>query len=104
MAAQVVQTNGLEETVQIIASKSCDIDSGLFVADMIVSELLDTALLGEGCLPSHRDAVARGLIRHGEDMEDRIMPHSAEVFACLIHSDRVASMKSGKRATNILYS
>jgi len=44
-----------------VAAKSCDLEGGGVEADLLVSELLDTALLGEGVLLSHADAISRGV-------------------------------------------
>ena len=57
IAASVVSANQMDDVIQIIAAKSSEIDSESFQADLLVSELLDTALLGEGCIPSHADAI-----------------------------------------------
>ena len=41
--------------------KSTDIEGSSYQADILVSELLDSALLGESCLYSHGDAIHRFL-------------------------------------------
>jgi predicted RNA methylase len=52
-------------------------------ADVLICELLDTGLLGEGCLSAIRDAAARGLLRPGY----RAVPASATVFVQLVECD-----------------
>ena len=98
VAEAVVSANDLDHKVQIVPVKSTDIDSESFEADILVSELLDSALLGEGCIPSHIDAIERGLLKSSLEadtscpMEDRIIPHSAQVFARLVQSHEVTAM------------
>jgi predicted RNA methylase len=48
VATEVVTVNGLSDQVAVVAAKSSDIDSLPFQPDILVSELLDSALLGEG--------------------------------------------------------
>ena len=101
IASQIVASNEMDDRVQIITAKSTEIDTESFAADILVSELLDTVLLGEGCIPSHMDAIQRGLLanqiladEHVENIENRIIPNSAEVFACLIRSEEIDAMNS----------
>ena len=122
IAEEVIASNHLEEKIRIVSAKSSDIETGSFTADILVSELLDSALLGESCLYSHGDAIRR-LIKpqeHNicreqaqsscssqlenssdydgskvviEPMQNRCIPHSAEVYACLIQSEEVIHMR-----------
>jgi len=58
-------------------------------ADMLVSEILDTVLLGEAVLPAVRDARARLLAINDNDDDDSsviILPQSASIVAQLVHS------------------
>ena len=48
VATEVVTVNGLSDQVAVVAAKSSDIDGLPFQPDILVSELLDSALLGEG--------------------------------------------------------
>jgi type III protein arginine methyltransferase len=103
-ARLVVEQNGLSEKILIVTAKSCDIDSLPFSPDLIISELLDSALLGEGVLPSHRDAIDRFLEQslpsndesgsEGDDVCDRVIPHSATIFGTLVQSPEVAHLWS----------
>ena len=61
IAAGVVQENGLDDIITVVNAKSAEVEEGSF--DMIVSELLDSSLLGESCMPSHADGIAR-LMNH----------------------------------------
>ena len=56
-------------------------------ADVLVCELLDTALIGEGVLPSIRDACERGLLRPGY----AAVPAQATVFAQVVESSLLQS-------------
>ena len=59
-------------------------------ADVLVAELLDTALLGEGVLHSLRHAAAAGLLRPGY----RAVPARATVLAQARRSSLVARLSS----------
>ncbi len=96
VAERVVEDNGMSESVQIIAAKSTDIDG--FKADMLVSELLDSALLGESCAFSHSDAIERLLLEQDTNMmvpiEERVIPHSANIYGRLIECKELDRMHS----------
>ena len=97
VATQVVADNNMSDHVQIIAAKSTDI--GGFQADMLVSELLDSALLGEGCAFSHSDAIERLLVQEdGQEMvvpiSQRVIPHSAKIFGRLVQCSELDRMHS----------
>ncbi len=94
VAEQVVRDNNMNEEVQIIPAKSTDI--GGFKVDLLVSELLDSALLGESCIFSHADAINRLLTEEGEEckipISERIIPHSATVYGKLVESSEIEKM------------
>eukprot|EP00049_Salpingoeca_infusionum_P014657 m.277150 g.277150 ORF g.277150 m.277150 type:complete len:989 (+) comp15719_c0_seq1:91-3057(+) len=52
--------------------------------DLVVTELVDSGLLGEHILPTLTHA-RRHLLSHG----GRVIPHSAEVHACVVDSDQL---------------
>jgi predicted RNA methylase len=98
VASQVVKDNKLSDEVTIIAAKSTEIDLGGKV-DILVSELLDSTLLGEGCLLSHNDALKR-LVYNDNDIDtnsnigsvpicQRVIPNRAEVYASLISAPMI---------------
>jgi len=95
IASEIIAVNGLDDKIQVVAAKSCDIEAGTFEADILISETLDTALLGEGCILNHADALNRHLVRDGDslDIQNRVIPHSAEVYVQLIYSEEVDRMK-----------
>ena len=109
IAEQVIDDNGLATSVQIIPLKSLDLDlrEGQR-ADVLVSELLDSALLGESVLFTHADAISR-LLLHGAGAEGvdgveveagmppiahRCVPHSADVFATLVECPELRDMQA----------
>ena len=96
IANKVVQDNGFEQTVHIVACNSNTLDCDRM--DLLVSELLDSSLLGEGVLSTHADAIDR-LIHISYDtydypLSDRVLPHSAEMFATLIECPVVNHMQA----------
>ena len=104
IANEIIASNNLGDKILITPCKSSTIETGAFQADLLVSELLDTFLLGEGCLLSHMDAIQRKLVRNNlsssssssygndevDDLSNRVIPHSAEVYACIIESSEVS--------------
>ena len=102
IANEIIASNNLGDKIIITPCKSSNIETGAFQADLLVSELLDTFLLGEGCMLSHMDAIQRNLVRNtsasssssssndDDDLSNRVIPHSAEVYACIIESSEVS--------------
>ena len=48
IAQEVVSVNKLDDQILVVNAKSSDIDQLPFAPDLLISELLDSALLGEG--------------------------------------------------------
>lgn len=92
VARDVIAENGMSDTIDIIAAKSTDIELPMR-PDIIISELLDSALLGEAVLLSHADALQR-FITHdsGVPIDQRVLPHSADIFVTLIESQEMRDM------------
>lgn len=83
-AAAIVRRNGLDDTVTVIDRHSGSVELGPHLpdrADVLISELLDPALLAEGVLPSVRDARARLLTD-----EAVVLPSRAVVWAVLLEA------------------
>ena len=60
IARAVVDRNEFSDTIEVIPGKSTSIESLLpLKPDILISELLDSALLGESCMYSHADAISR---------------------------------------------
>lgn len=80
LARMTIQANDLDENIQVVEKHSMDENFTLDQkADICTSELLESGLLGEGVLPSIRDAWSRHL------KEDAIViPRRARVFAILV--------------------
>ena len=104
IAGEVVASNGMGDRITVVAGKSTEIDLGEgFAPDLLVSELLDSALLGESCLYSHGDAISRIMktsttaSSSGSSVESRVIPHSGEVYAQLIQSRDARCMRDLSR-------
>ena len=101
VAENVINSNDFGDKILIINAKSSEIEDLPVPADMLISELLDSALLGEGCLPSHIDAMERlmnplettdGSQDGVPDYTNRVLPYSGIVFGTLIESVEVKHM------------
>ena len=81
VARQIVADNALAERITVLNRVSMDleIDDNLPAADLVVSEILDAGLLGEGVLPTLRHA-ARYLLKPG----GRMVPAGATVYGQLM--------------------
>ncbi len=81
-ARKVVAANGKTESVTVIGRHSTQVTLGFGAdcvpagADVIVTEIFDSWLLGEGMVPVMHDAVQRGLLApHG-----RVVPAGAQIW------------------------
>ncbi len=81
-ARKVVAANGKTESVTVIGRHSTQVKLGFGAdcvpagADVIVTEIFDSWLLGEGMVPVMHDAVQRGLLApHG-----RVVPAGAQIW------------------------
>lgn len=84
-AKKVVTANGFMGTISVLPQKSTALSVGNEIpekVDVLVSEILDAGLLGEGVLPTHRHAV-RNLLKPG----GKVIPQGATVYAMLIESE-----------------
>ena len=80
-AREVVRDNGLADRVEVVTCRSTALDEAALGerADVLVSEIVDVGLLGEGVLPTLRHALAQ-LVEPGA----RIVPAGATVHAFLL--------------------
>lgn len=94
IAERVVGSNDFTEKILVINAKSSEIEDLPAPPDLLVSELLDSALLGEGCIPAHTDALSRLINQEGldGDFRNRVIPYSGAVYATLIESMEVNDM------------
>ena len=94
-ARQIVAANGLADRVSVIGRKSTMLEVGRDLpqpADLLIMEIFDTVLIGEGVLPSLEDARKRLL-----KPEACVLPQRARVYAAAVEIPdlrRVNPMKS----------
>lgn len=82
VARQVVQHNGFSDVITIIPARSTDLAVGHGLdepADLIVTEIVDCGLIGEGLLPTLRHARQR-LLKPG----GRLIPQAARVAGAVL--------------------
>jgi len=82
VARQIVAANGLADRIGVVARKSNQVQVGGDLprpADLLIMEIFDSILLGEGVLPSLADARAR-LLAPGA----RVLPARARVYAAAV--------------------
>lgn len=87
VARQVVADNNMDDAITICNHKSTNLKVGVDLprkADVLVSEILDVGLLGEGVLPTFRHAWANLL-----NPDAVAIPKAATVEACLIQCDQL---------------
>ncbi len=89
-AATVISDNGYRDQIHVIHKQSNSLKVGEDLpkkADILISEVLDSGLLGEGVLPTVRHATAN-LLKEG----GTIVPAGATVKGVLIQSDHLHSI------------
>ena len=82
VARQVIQDNGFSDVVTVIPAHSTDLEVGHGLderVDLIVTEIVDCGLIGEGLLPTLRHARQR-LLKPG----GRLVPHAARVTGAVL--------------------
>ena len=86
-AQQIIQDNNVEKTIKIIAKKSTDISIGAELeakADILVSEIFSSELLGEHVLPSLEDAKKRLLKPQG-----KVIPAAGSIMVALFTGEDI---------------
>jgi predicted RNA methylase len=86
-AQRIIVDNGFEKTIKVIAKKSVDIKVGEDIpekADVLVSEIFSSELLGEHVLPSIEDAKRRLLKPEG-----RVVPAVGHIMIALFTGDDI---------------
>uniref|UniRef100_A0A3Q1CBD5 Protein arginine N-methyltransferase n=1 Tax=Amphiprion ocellaris TaxID=80972 RepID=A0A3Q1CBD5_AMPOC len=86
-AQSIVEKNGFSDRIKIINKHSTDVTVGpdgdmQEKANILITELFDTELIGEGALPSYEHA-HQNLVQEGCEA----VPHRASVFAQLVESE-----------------
>lgn len=86
-AREIVAANGFADRITVIAKKSTDIEIGREIAeraDILVSEILDECVLGEGVVPSVHHAR-----EHLIKPDAVIIPSRATVYMALVEAPRL---------------
>lgn len=89
-ARRIVADNGLAQTVAIVNQRSQDLIIGIDMprrADVIMTEIVDCGLVGEGLIPTMRHA-REHLLRPG----GTLIPHTARVVAAPVNSVSIAQL------------
>jgi type II protein arginine methyltransferase len=82
VARQVIQANGFSDVITIVPARSTDLEVGRGLdepVDLIVTEIVDCGLIGEGLLPTLRHARQR-LLKPG----GRLVPQAARVAGAVL--------------------
>eukprot|EP00752_Nemacystus_decipiens_P012097 g10724.t1 len=89
IAREVLERNGVADRVTVIHKSSGALKPGIDLpergVDVVVTELVDSGLLGERIVPVLTDARARGLVAKG----GRVIPEGACVYAAVVESKDV---------------
>ncbi|XP_051030386.1 LOW QUALITY PROTEIN: protein arginine N-methyltransferase 7-like [Phodopus roborovskii] len=90
-AVKIVEKNGFSDKIKVINKHSTEVTVGPdgdlpCRANILVTELFDTELIGEGALPSYEHAH-----RHLVQENCEAVPHKATVYAQLVESRRMWS-------------
>lgn len=86
-AREIVRANGFEDRIKIIGKRSTNLKVGEDLpqrASLLISEILDVGVLGEGVVPSVEHARANLLTP-----DARMIPRGATVFAVLVESEKL---------------
>ena len=89
-ARQIVADNSLADRITVINKKSTQLKVGDDMEDranLLVSEILDAGLIGEGMIPAMRHALQNLITPDG-----KVIPGSADVFAMLVALPRLRSV------------
>jgi len=94
VARQIVADNGFADRIRVLNRLSLDLKVGvdLPAADLVVSEILDGGLLGEGVLPTLHHA-AHQLLKPG----GRMVPAGAVVYGQLVELPRLRTVNPVNR-------
>jgi len=96
IARQVVAEHGLSDVVTVIGRASTELQVGRDIdrpADVVISEIVDCALIGEGLLPSVRHAREHLLAEGGT-----ILPSAARLYGRLVTSRAVRNLNQATAA------
>ncbi|XP_044125467.1 protein arginine N-methyltransferase 7 [Bufo gargarizans] len=90
-AVQIVKANGFSDKIKVINKHSTEVTVGpdgdmMQKANILITELFDTELIGEGALPSYEHAQLNLMQERWE-----AVPHRATVYAQVVESHRLWS-------------
>jgi type II protein arginine methyltransferase len=96
VASALIASNGYAGRIQVFAKKSDELVLGIDIPerlDVLITETIDSALIGEGIIP---------IIKHAREYllksNAKIVPFGAKVFASLLESETVLKMNRVDRA------
>ncbi|TDD95329.1 methyltransferase domain-containing protein [Actinomadura rubrisoli] len=96
IARQTIAAHGMSGTVTVLAKRSDALRVGVDLdrpVDVLVSEIVDCGLIGEGLLPAFRDARERLLAPGGV-----LIPSAARLYGRLVRSEAVAALNQVGKA------
>ncbi|MFL6138161.1 MAG: 50S ribosomal protein L11 methyltransferase [Frankiaceae bacterium] len=96
LARQVVAAQGWSDVITIVPKRSTDLEIGRDIdapADVIVSEIVDCGIVGEGLLPTMRHARER-LLRPG----GTVLPRALRLHGFLVESESLAELNRARLA------
>lgn len=90
VSRQVVSAHGMADAITVVAKRSTDLVIGEDLprpADLVISEIVDCGLIGEGLLPTMRHAREHLLASGGE-----MLPVCGRIIGCLVESSVIADL------------
>jgi hypothetical protein len=91
VAREIISRHGMADVITVVRKHSTDLVVGVDLepADLVVSEVVDCGLIGEGLLPTFRHARTH-LLRPG----GKLLPSRCRLFGALLDSPTVASLNA----------
>ena len=99
VARNVISANGFADRIKVINKKSNELVIGIdipYKLDILITETIDSALIGEGIIPIIKHAKAHLLKENAE-----IIPRGARVFAALLESQEIYGMNHADTACGL---
>ncbi len=87
IAKEIVKRNGLSEIITVVNKDSKDLVIGHDLPDkanLLISEIFDVGLIGEGVIPTINDAFSRLLVPNGV-----CLPQRAKIYGALFESQKL---------------
>lgn len=96
ISTQVIADNGYNSKITVLNLKSTQIsdENEDLKCDIMVSEILDSILLGEGVIPTVRHAKKYLLNKNNKSNQFKIIPSNACVYGGLIYSKSIEEISS----------